>query len=57
MGTFDTITVLNMSKRGTDCSYYYERLNEKQKKFVDEKSKELKIELKIEKFLEKQKKE
>ncbi len=56
MGTFDTIAVLNMSKRGADCSHYYERLNEKQKKFVDEKSKELKIELKIEKFLEKQKK-
>jgi hypothetical protein len=51
MAILDTVTVLNMSKNGVDCSHYYKRLSEKQKKFVDEKCKELKIELKIEKFL------
>lgn len=55
MAILDTVTVLNMSKNGVDCSHYYKRLSEKQKKFVDEKCKELKIELKIEKFLKEEK--
>ena len=48
MGTLDAITILKLASDGKSYSHLVKRLNEKQKKFISEKAKELNIEINLE---------